>query len=703
MKKFQTLILSFSVAVLLTACEKSPSQPDSGTTDKIINAHETPEDWLNTGGDYNEQRHTLLTGINKDNLAKLSPAWTYDLRTHRGVEATPLIVDGVMYLTGPWSVVYALDAKSGREIWTYDPNVPGEAGANGCCDVVNRGVAVYDGKIFVGTFDGRLQALDSRTGELLWSKTTIDQNKPYTITSSPRAAKGKVFIGNSGAKSGVRGYISAYDTNTGDLVWRFFTTPNPDKKPDGAASDDIIQKIANKSWGKNGVWKTSGGGGTVQDSIVYDHIHDSIIFATSGGAPQNAMLRDQEGDGDNLFLDSIIAVDANTGSYRWHYQENPRTDRSDTANQTIVLADLPLGDKGGKRRVVMHASGDGFFYVVDAKTGTLISREKYIEAAKPQRSNKGDISIPGLTGNYSRQPIAFNPHTKLAYIPAQRIAFFLGDQKTEIKKKSPGITGGHTSYRLTDKVPVRYRNDRIEKMRKFNKGYLIAWDPVKQKAAWKLRLDTRSHGGVLSTESGLIFQGDIKGILRAYDARNGDELWTSDIKIGLLASPSTYEIDGEQYIVIAAGWGGLYTLAFGMDMENPAPPVVGRVIAFKLGGKGFIPELPDPVAPEVDPKPKARTFGSKAMITKGARQYHEACWRCHGVMAISSGVLPDLRWSSVSADPKMWKDIVIGGILKDNGMVSYNDTISAKDAEAIRAYVIDQGHLAIRHQNQARN
>jgi PQQ-dependent dehydrogenase (methanol/ethanol family) len=313
------------------------------------------KEWLTYGGSYDEQRYSQLAGITPANVSRLGVAWSYEMPTANGVEATPLIVDGVLFVTGPWSVVSALDAKTGQLLWEHDPKVPREYLAKGCCDAVNRGVAVYEGRVFVGTYDGRLEALDARTGKVLWSERTVDPGKPYSITGAPRVVKGKVLIGNGGAELGVRGYVSAYDAKSGKLAWRFYTAPNPQKKPDGAASDEIFARLANASWGDRGEWTTQGGGGTVWDSIVYDAVNHSILIGVGNSSPWNAKRRDPDGKGDNLFISSIVALDPQTGRYKWHFQEVPRDQWDYTATQSIVLADLPLGPGGAPRRVVLHA------------------------------------------------------------------------------------------------------------------------------------------------------------------------------------------------------------------------------------------------------------------------------------------------------------------------------------------------------------
>ena len=678
-------------------------------TARILNASATPEEWLTYGGGYDEQRYSLLTGINKDNLDQLKPAWTYEMRRTRGVEATSLVVDGVIYVTGSWSIVYALDAKTGKELWVHDPAVPGETAVKGCCGPVNRGVAYYEGKIFSATFDGRLQALDANTGNVIWSVVTVDPSKPYTITGAPRTAKGLVFIGNGGAELGVRGYLSAYDANTGDLVWRFYTTPNPKKAPDGAASDSIFASYANDSWGDSGAWTIVGGGGTVWDSIAYDTVNDNIVFGVGNGSPWNAALRDPDSDGDNLFLSSIVAVDASTGAYKWHFQTTPREQWDYTATQHIMLADLPLGENGELRRVVMQAPKNGYFYVLDAKTGAFIhadtlapvtwsegldenGRPTISEAARDTKN--GALVQPNTHGAHNWHPMAFNRETGFVYIPT----VMMGGAFKDIDMATAVGSSRALGYDVSAIVPAEYKPAFLESIRSRNMGALSAWDPVANKLAWRQITATRDNSGILSTAAGLVFQGDLNGDFFAYDAATGDVLWQADVGNGMMAAPSTYEIDGEQYIVLGTGPGGAYNLVFGFDHDEPAQPALGRIVAFKIGGDAEIPHLD---AATVEPTPKTDSFGDKDMISLGLNRYANFCAGCHGVLAISGGTTPDLRWSYISADKNAWDSVVADGVLNDNGMISFSGLLSAEEIEAIRAYVINQGHLAVR--NDAEN
>ncbi len=666
-----------------------------------ISSASAAEEWLTYGGTYDEQRHSRLTAINTNNVSQLGVAWTYDLATNRGVESTPIVVDGTMYVTSAWSVVYALDAKTGAEKWVYDPGVDRAVGVKACCDVVNRGVAVYDGKVFVGVIDGRLEALDAKTGKLVWSKITVDQTRPYTITGAPRVVNGKVLIGNGGAELGVRGYLSAYNASDGELVWRFYTVPNPEKKPDGAASDDALVRIGNATWGDTGRWTTDGGGGTVWDSIVYDEVNKQVIFGVGNGSPWNRTFRDPSG-GDNLFLSSIVAVDVETGAYKWHFQTTPGDNWDYTATQTIILAELPLGPGGTMRRVVMQAPKNGFFYVLDAKTGEFISGDAYvpvnwatgldakgrpIEVPAARYGKEPFLQTPGPLGGHNWHPMAFNPDTGLAYIPAQEIPqAYVEDPRFTTRK-----TGWNTGIDFAAGVPPIASPEVLKFLRASLKGRLIAWDPVARKPRWVVEHDNAWNGGVLSTAGGLVFQGKLGGEFAAYDAATGAKLWSYDLKSGGASGPGTYMIDGEQYVTITTGWGSAFALAAGFAFDEKVSPTVGKVITFKLGGTQTIA---DAGLTPVEATPKAAAFGSLAMIAEGTVHYARNCAVCHGPLAVSSGVLPDLRWSGITADKEAWKGAVIDGNLSANGMVSFADYLTPQEAESIRAYVLTQAHTA---------
>lgn len=672
---------------------------------RISAARETPEDWLTYGGTYDEQRHSLLTQINTQNVGELGVAWTYELSTARGVESTPIVVDGVMYVTSAWSVVHALDAKTGQELWVYDPSVDRARGVAACCDVVNRGVAIWEGKVFVGTIDGRLIALDSASGEVKWDILTVDLSKPYTITGAPRVVKGKVLIGNGGAELGVRGYVSAYEAETGDMAWRFYTAPHPNKRPDGAVSDSAFERIANITWGDEGQWTQDGGGGTVWDSIVYDDVNDLILFGVGNGSPWNRDLRDPSG-GDNLFISSIVAVRPETGEYVWHFQTTPGDNWDYTATQTIILADLPLGEKGASRRVAMQAPKNGFFYVLDAATGAYLSGKNFVpqtwtsgldKQGRPVEISAARYGVdvilqsPGSLGAHNWHPMAFNPDEGLAYIPAQEIPQALASDQRFLDKPTRWNTGADFDAGTPPVIPPGL----VKAVRGTLKGRLLAWDPVKQEARWSVEHRSAWNGGVLSTAGGLVFQGQLDGTFTAYDAATGAQKWQYDVKSGAASGPGTYQIGGEQYVTITTGWGSAYGLVVGLDLDNAAP-TLGKVVTFKLGGTG---KIPNPDAPLIERKPAADIFGDTAMLEAGRVNYHRNCMVCHGSLAIGSGILPDLRWSQTAGSKDAWNTIVREGVLAGNGMVSFADYLTQEESEAIRAYVTTRAHETLANES----
>jgi quinohemoprotein ethanol dehydrogenase len=705
----KTLLLA-ATALVLSACaeqavtdvtETQAAPFFANVDDTRIKTASASEEWLTYGGTYDEQRHSTLTQINGETVSDLGVAWTYDLATNRGVESTPIVVDGVMYVTSAWSVVYALDAVTGEELWVHEPDVDRAVGVNACCDVVNRGVAVYDGKVFVGVIDGRLQALDAMTGKLIWDVVTVDQDKPYTITGAPRVVKDKVLIGNGGAELGVRGYVSAYDVDTGEKVWRFYTVPNPSKQPDGEASDAAFEQVGNVSWGDTGAWTTEGGGGTVWDSIVYDEVNDRIIFGVGNGSPWNWERRDPSGL-DNLFLSSIVAVDVDTGEYAWHFQTTPGDTWDYTATQSIILADMPLGENGAMRRVAMQAPKNGFFYVIDAATGEFIQGAPFVPqnwttgltaegrpVVTPEARDQttAHLQTPGPLGAHNWHPMAYNPDLRLAYIPAQELpqAYVVDPLGTDQPAK------WNTGVNFAAGVPAEFTPAIRAMVRPTLKGRLIAWDPIANEQRWSYEHNNAWNGGVLSTAGGLVFQGQLEGQFSAFDAATGEKLWSQDVKSGAASGPGTYMIDGEQYVTITTGWGSAYALSAGFGYDKAVSPTVGKVVTFKLGADLEIPEVE---MPPIDMTPKAERFGDEAMLAEGLVHFSRNCMVCHGPFAISSGVLPDLRWSEISGDKEIWYDVVHEGTLAGNGMVAFDDVLSADDMEAIRAYVIAQGHAA---------
>ena len=693
--KSKLLLLVSSAMLALTGCGGAIGAGAPVVDEaRLTSASEHPDDWVTHGGTYEEQRFSRLDQITADNVGQLGLAWSHEFDTNRGQEATPIVVDGVMYTTTAWSKVYAFNAATGEPLWSYDPEVPGEAGFNACCDVVNRGVAVYDGKVFFGTIDGRLIALDAGTGRPVWSKVTVDQSKPYTITGAPRVVKGRVLIGNGGAEYGVRGYVSAYDAETGDLDWRFYTVPPaPGAPADGAASDSVIER-ARATW--NGDWGEFGGGGTVWDAIVYDREFNQILIGVGNGSPWNHKIR-SEGRGDNLFVSSVVALDADTGEYKWHYQGTPGETWDFTQTQPIILADLTID--GRPRKVMMQAPKNGFFYVIDRSNGRLISAENFvpttwatgvdlttgrpIEAPNARYTDGPFLALPSALGAHNWHPMAYSPDTNLVYLPAQEVPFAYANDANFAARPggwNPGIDF------LANGVPDDPAAFRA--IRALLKGQLIAWDPVRQREVWRVQYDGPWNGGVLATHGNLVFQGNAHGQFQAFAANDGRKLWSFEAGTGIIAPPISYSVDGQQYIAVMAGYGGAYPLSSSF-VDNPRPMPNGRLLVFKLGASApySVEPIPNPPAVEV-----TDAF-TPAQVTRGQLLYESSCGVCHGPAAISSGVLPDLRRRVSLTDADTWKSVVIDGALGDRGMRSFARYLTPTDAEAIRAYVADRARV----------
>lgn len=657
------------------------------SADNIINANSNG--WLSHGRTYSEQRYSPLSQINSKNVANLGLHWSYDLGTSRGIEATPIVHDGIMYVTSTWNIVHALDAKTGDLVWSHNPQVDKEQGSLGCCDAVNRGVAIWGRSVFTATIDGRLIALDSKSGEVQWDINTIDKSKPYTITGAPRVIDGKVIIGNGGAELGVRGYVSAYDASDGKMLWRFYTVPgNPS---DGFENDTM--KMAAETW--TGEYWAAGGGGTAWDSMAYDPELDLLYIGVGNGSPWNHSIRSPEG-GDNLFLSSIVAVRPDTGEYVWHYQTTPGDSWDYTATQHMILAELEIDSN--VRKVIMQAPKNGFFYVLDRETGEFISAKNFVpvnwathidqetgrpvEIAEARYGGKAPyLQLPGSLGAHNWHPMSYSPDTGLVYIPAQEVPAVYGDMANYSLRKGAWNTGVDFALAI---LPTDAAS--LKAMRSSLKGRLLAWDPVAQKEAWSFEHGGPWNGGVLSTSGNLVFQGSADAHFSAYDASTGERKWRFFSQTGVVAAPITYTLDGEQYVAVASGWGGSYVLGFGGVFPTGSAAKVGRMMVFKLGAKDVLPELPPQLisAREI-PAPLDVT---PDVIAKGGHVFANTCTVCHGGQAYSSGLIPNLRYSKVTTNAAAWKAIVVDGALANKGMPDFSKVLDAETAEALRAYVI---------------
>ena len=658
--------------------------------DRIRAANETPGEWLSHGRTYDEQRHSPLDQINTDNVDQLGLAWHFKLDVDRGTEATPIVVDGVMYTTGPYSIVYALNPVTGELLWKFDPGIDRSIAGRACCGVVNRGVAPWKGKIYLGAFDGRLIAIDAKTGEQVWATQTVDTTKNYTITGAPRIIDGKVIIGNGGAELGVRGYVSAYDAETGEQLWRWYTVPGDPNKP----AENAAMEAAQKTWFGD-VYYKQGGGGTVWDSMAYDPELDLLYIGTGNGSPWNIKYR-SEGKGDNLYLSSIVALKPDTGEYVWHYQTTPGDTWDYTATQHIVLADMEID--GDTRPVLMQAPKNGFFYVLDRATGELISAENFVpikwasgidmETGRPIKTGLADYSdtpklvVPSPYGAHNWQPMSYNPDTGLVYIPAQITGHLFEDEG-----KVPAHALNLWNVGL---LPMKIPEDpaALQAVGQQFSGKLLAWDPVKQEAAWAVDYASPWNGGTLTTAGNLVFQGTADGRVTAYSADAGELLWESPANTGVIAAPMTYEIDGEQYVTFMAGWGGTFALvAAGAAEDIVRRQSESRVLTFKLGGKATLP--PPKNDPITLPNPPALTANAE-QIEAGRQLYHGLCAGCHGAAAISSGLVPDLRY--MSDDTHAMFNQIVAGARADRGMPSFVHLLPVEQMALLHQYLIKRSH-----------
>ena len=688
------------VGLLLSACSPpgtapEPTVPTESATsiDAKTIATADPANWSTYGRTYDEQRFSPLDRINSDNVGELGLAWYADLDTARGQEATPLVIGGRIYTSTAWSKVKAYDGASGKLLWEFDPEVPGETAAKACCDVVNRGLAAWGTRLYLGTLDGRLIALDRETGEPAWSQLTVDPTKSYTITGAPRVIDGRVIIGNGGAEFGVRGYVSAYDADDGEMLWRFYTVPDQPGYNEAAHL-----KAAESTW--TGKWWELGGGGTVWDAMAYDRDLDLLYIGVGNGSPWSQAIRSPDG-GDNLYLSSIIAIRPATGEYVWPYQTTPGHTWDYTATQHIILADLPIGDE--IRKVLLQAPKNGFFYVIDRASGELISSENYVpvswasgidmETGRPivnaearwDQTGAPALVTPGPGGGHNWQPMAYSGDTGLVYIPVMYTAFpYIPDANFE-----PSPQGFNTGADFGAGAMPADPNVRAEALAATT-GALLAWDPVAQEERWRVPFKGPWNGGVLATAGGLVFQGHAPEAFAAYDAKSGTELWSTNAQTGVIAAPMTYSVDGEQYVAVLAGWGGIYPLATGVLAEVAGPVRnVSRLLVYKLGGTAELPEPEKVQLVALNPPP---VTGTGAQMTEGARLYGRFCGVCHGDAAYGGSLLPDLRRSGMLTDADAFRIVTLDGTLEARGMVSFAKTLTADQVEPIRHYVIKRAN-----------
>ena len=688
MKKMSLMAPLYICLLLLSACGK---EPDVVVYDDAAIANESQTgEWLAYGRTHNERRFSPSDQINTSNVAKLKVDWFLDLPRDVGLVSTPLVVDGTLYFTGTMNVIRAVDAVTGKLLWEYDPQVAKAiAGKRQSGWKHNRGISFYEGKLFAATWDGRLFALDAETGEEIWTVRTFDLDQALYITGAPKAFNGKVLIGNGGTEAGpTRGWVTAYDADTGEEAWKFHIVPgNP---ADGFENEAM--EMAARTW--TGEWWKHGGGGNAWHAFTYDAEFNAIYIGTGNGSPWNRKIRSPEG-GDNLFLCSIVALDADTGEYRWHYQTTPGESWDYNSNMDIVLADLQFGDDAIK--AILHAPKNGFFYVIDRATGKLVSAEPFVEttwASHIDIETGRPVEVPGARyevdaayitpnayGAHSWHSMSYSPQSGLAYIPAQHYASNYSDQGYDIEGfQMEAFVGGLGVDPLLAEQPREYP------------ASLIAWDPLKQQAAWEIPQKSGPNGGTLTTAGNLLFQGRADGRILAYDATTGEELWNFNAGLGMTAAPITYELNGRQYVSILVGWGGGSAgLGSMFSTEEYSARHLGwdygkhirRLVTFSLQGTADMPALPPPhfakpiEAPdfEIDP----------ALAAQGAMEFG-ACGSCHGLFALASGMAPDLRASAIALDAESFSAVVRDGALVARGMPGMPGITDAQ-LDALQHYI----------------
>jgi quinohemoprotein ethanol dehydrogenase len=676
-------------ALALCAAVMGCRSADDATTENA--------DWLSYGRDAAEQRFSPLTQVSLDNVGQLGLAWSMDLPEASLLEGTPLEVDGTLFFTANLAKVWAVDARTGKEIWRYDPEpykynakalrtTPGNA---------SRGLAYYKGNVIIASTDGRLISLNAKTGKVGWTANTIeDTDSRKMITGAPRVFGDKVIIGHSGADYGTRGYVTTYDARTGKQLWRFYTVPGDPSK--GFENDAM--RMAAKTW--SGEWWRWGGGGTVWNAITYDPDMNRLYIGVGNSSNYNPADR-SPGGGDNLFLASIVALDADTGKYLWHYQVNPREAWDFKATADIVLADLQID--GRKRKVLMQAPTNGFFYVLDRETGKLISANKFekatwadhidlktgrpVEAPNIRYENGKTILWPSAFGAHNWQAMSFNPQTGLVYIPTLRMGgSYEADKSTLAQARTVEIGSKRFYFGVGMRLGTHFAD------KEDGTGALTAYDPVAAKVRWKIPLPTPWNGGTVTTAGNLVFQGTASGWLYAFDARTGKQVWKYDCKNGIEAPPITYAIDGEQYLAILVG-GGNPNAGRTFDAGWRYQKHMARLLVFKIGGTASLPATAAPF-PALAPADVSKLPLDTASAARGMGVWNGHCLICHGVaVEQTSPIAPDLRESAAAEDINTFRQILLEGGLAMNGMPKFDD-LDAGEIADLQMYIRQQAREA---------
>jgi quinohemoprotein ethanol dehydrogenase len=645
--------------------------------------------WPAYGRTYGESHFSPLTQINDKTVSRLGLAWSLDLDVTNSITA-PLEVDGVIYLAAGYSIVHAVDAKTGKLLWRYDPKVALAAGVKLRMGWGIRGLAFWKDRVYVATHDGRLLALDASNGRLAWSVQTLLPGSQAFISGPPRVFNGKVIIGNAGGDFvPLRGYVTAYDAADGHQLWRFFVVPGKPGTTDGAASDGVMPMAA-KTW--TGEWWTHGGGGAVWNAMTYDPEFNRIYLGTGNGGPMNWKIR-SPGGGDNLFVASVVALDADTGHYVWHYQTTPGDAWDYDSATDMTLADLDLDGK--PRKVILHAAKNGFFYVLDRRDGRLISADKLgkvtwaervdLKTGRPvENPNVRYIDTevvlwPSFEAVHHWLPQSWNPLTGLVYEPTVEMPSPFGDAGVKEKPWNPRLyTPEFSGLTLgTADVPPDAGT-----------SILKAWDPRARKVVWEVKTRGISNGGTLSTAGNLVIQGLADGYLHAYAADSGKDLWSSFAGVAVTGTPITYRVDGRQYVSITSGplngsVGAFGSISAQWGWDSRIHP--RRLLTFALDATATLPPTPPPTMALVDQEPES----DPVKTARGAYEYAR-CQLCHGPAGVAGGIAPDLRASSVPKSATAFAAVVRGGGLVAHGMPAFPE-LDDTQLDALRHYLRTSG------------
>lgn len=664
---FGCALSAAAMGMALGAVARTLQRPGNVSDQRVAAEASSGRDWL-VNGRYDEQHFSPLRQINARNVRRLALAWYLNVPSVMGLAAEPIEVDGIIYLSAPFDRVYAVNAVTGKIAWTYQPRVRLDHYRNSWAARTNRGVAVWQGKVYVGTGDCRLIALNAATGAEQW-QTRVCNPDQTGITGSPRVGGGRVYIGYNGGDTGVRGSLLAVDAVTGRHLWRFWTVPDT---PSGIDAKEPALAMAARTWRGKRWWTT--GGASVWTAITYDAPTDQVIFSTTAADP-DMLYGDRMNlrvGGRKLFSGCVIAVNAATGRLNWYYQTSPHTE-----NMQIVMAHLQID--GRRHYVAMTVPKNGTFYVLDAHTGKLISATPLDPRMVPVPAAWGGGMRPAAFHNW--WPMSYSPITGLVYIPA-------ADARVHRAQ-------GRTARR----------------------GKLYAWNPVREAAQWTVDEPLPVNSGVLATAGNLVFAGQGTGWFDAYAADTGRRLWSLNTGSANDAVPITYEVQGVQYVLEPVGYGSASRLFDkGSNMGTPASlRGPARLLAFRLDGTARLP--PAHAAIPAVPRPPAESFG-RAEIRAGRRLYRRfVCWDCHGPDADGDGAwtlqgaIPDLRYMPAGVRAHFFA-IVLAGSKRRHGMPCFGcgagfpflDTkLTAGEAVAIRDYLIDRSWQAYRAQRREKS